>query len=121
MHREDGRRRFPEYVSGLHEEIADHGLKNSIIFLGYVSKLDQIQIMKKCIAVIQPTLFEGGPGGGAIYDSVALGIPSIVSDIEVNKEIDDDSVHLFHVGDPGDLAEEKCPAFRLAGKRISRF
>ena len=37
--------------------------------------------------MLQPTLFEGGPGGGAVYDAVSLGVPSIVSDIPVNREI----------------------------------
>ena len=36
---------------------------------------------------MQPTLFEGGPGGGSVYDAIALGVPSIVSDIPINREI----------------------------------
>ena len=37
--------------------------------------------------MIQPTLFEGNPGGGAVVDAQAYGVPCIVSDIPVNREI----------------------------------
>ena len=54
--------------------------------------------MKESIAVIQPTLFEGGPGGGSIYDAISLGVPAIISDIPVNREIDSELLRFFPVG-----------------------
>jgi glycosyltransferase involved in cell wall biosynthesis len=62
--------------------------------------------MKHAHAVLQPTLFEGGPGGGSVYDAVSLGVPAIVSDIPVNLEIDDPTVSFFRARDPQDLAEK---------------
>ena len=52
-------------------------------------------LLKKSIAVIQPTLFEGGPGGGASYDAISLGKPLIVSDIAVNREIEENERVFF--------------------------
>jgi glycosyltransferase involved in cell wall biosynthesis len=96
--------RFPDYFESLQNLILDLDLKSKILILGYIPKLDQLQVLKNCIGIIQPTLFEGGPGGGAVYESVAYGIPSIVSDIPVNKELNDDTVTFFKTGSPEDLA-----------------
>ena len=95
--------RFPGYMGNLMEEISELRLQDHILLLGHIPKFDQICIMKGCIAVIQPTLFEGGPGGGSVYDAVALGVPSIVSDIPVNKEIVDNNVLFFKAGSEQDL------------------
>lgn len=92
------------YFSDLVKEIESMGISKNIIFLGHVPKLDQVQIMKKCIALIQPTLFEGGPGGGSVYDALSIGIKTIVSDIEVNREIDDELNTFFKAEDHMDLA-----------------
>lgn len=96
--------RFP----GLYEEIIlkikNMSLENNIKFLGYIPKGDQLSIMNNSIGVIQPTLFEGGPGGGEVYDAVSMGIPAIVSDINVNKEIDEESVIFFKIGSEMDLS-----------------
>jgi glycosyltransferase involved in cell wall biosynthesis len=96
--------RFPEYFNELKKLISTLGLDDKIQILGYIPKDDQLAILKNAIGVIQPTLFEGGPGGGAIYDSVAYGIPSIVSDIAVNMEINDETVTFFKTGSSSDLA-----------------
>jgi glycosyltransferase involved in cell wall biosynthesis len=90
-------------MENLMREISELRLQDHILLLGHIPKLDQIYIMKECIAVIQPTLFEGGPGGGSVYDAVALGVPSIVSDIPVNKEIVDKNVLFFKAGSEQDL------------------
>jgi glycosyltransferase involved in cell wall biosynthesis len=55
--------------------------------------------------VLQPTLFEGGPGGGAVYDAVSLGVPAILSDIPVNREIENEpNLFYFEAGSAPDLA-----------------
>ena len=59
--------------------------------------------------MLQPTLFEGGPGGGATFDAVALGVPSILSDLPVNLEINDPIVTFFKTG----CAEALANALKL--------
>ncbi|MFV8333119.1 glycosyltransferase family 4 protein [Flavobacterium sp. GSP14] len=103
--------RFPDYFNSLQELITELKLNDKIRILGYIPKSDQLQILKNCIAIIQPTLFEGGPGGGAVYESVGYGIPSIVSDIPVNKELDDESVTFFVTGSSIDLANKMIEVF----------
>jgi glycosyltransferase involved in cell wall biosynthesis len=96
--------RFPNYVPELLGQVRRLGLAGRIHFLGHVPKRHQIEIMKNCIALVQPTLCEGGPGGGAVYDAVALGIRAVASDIPVNLEIADPLVRFFSSSDPDDLA-----------------
>jgi glycosyltransferase involved in cell wall biosynthesis len=87
------------------QHVENLGLTNAIHFLGHIPKTDQLALMLRSVAVLQPTLFEGGPGGGAVYMAVANGVPAIISDIEVNKEIQNESlVTFFKASDANDLA-----------------
>lgn len=98
--------RHPPHIEYLKQLIIDLGMKDKIRCLGFIPKIEQIEIMKASQAVIQPTIFEGGPGGGSIADSVSLGIPSIISDIKTNLEIHDDTIAFFKAQDPADLCEK---------------
>lgn len=73
-------------------------------FLGLIPKRDQLALLRGCLALIQPTRFEGGPGGGSVYEAIGLGVPCVVSDIPVNLEIDQGDVVFFRTGDAADLA-----------------
>jgi len=97
--------RVPEYFEKLLDLAIELGIKDDVKILGHISKIDQIALLKNSIAVIQPTLFEGGPGGGASYDAISLGKPLIISDIEVNREIDkDERVFFFKAKNAESLA-----------------
>jgi glycosyltransferase involved in cell wall biosynthesis len=82
------------------------GIAPRLHVLGLVPKREQIALLRGARALIQPTLSEGGPGGGAAYDAVSLGVPALLSDIPVNREIHDRGVQFFRVGDAGDLASK---------------
>ena len=79
--------RNPGYVRGLMERVEALEISDNCYFLGLIPKLEQIAIMRSAIAVIQPTLFEGSPGGLAVADAIGVGQRVIVSDIPVNREI----------------------------------
>ncbi len=96
----------PKYVSNLLEEVKKLQCRDNIHFLGYIPKTDQISIMKQSIGIIQPTLFEGGPGGGAVYNALCLGICCLISDISVNREIEGyNTVSFFDPTDYKHLAD----------------
>jgi glycosyltransferase involved in cell wall biosynthesis len=84
-HTEDSR--DPYYFARLMRYVNDHRLSEHVRILGLIPKRDQIELLKHSVAVIQPTCFEGGPGGGSVYDAISLGVPTVVSDIPVNREI----------------------------------
>lgn len=98
--------RKPEYIDELKALIKKLGIENKVYLLGCIQKEEQLEIMKKSVAVINTTLFEGGPGGGCVWDACALGIQSIISDIPVNLEIKDNLVHFFKKGNEDDLCNK---------------
>lgn len=95
--------RNPSYISELNRSLDNLGIKTRVHMLGHIPKIDQISLLKGALALIQPTRFEGGPGGGATYDAVAVGTPVILSDIDVNKEILLDHVKFFITGNEESL------------------
>lgn len=98
--------RNPDYINSLKKKIEAMNCVNNIHFVGYVSKDDQIEIMRNSIGLIQPTLFEGGPGGGATYNAICLGKPCLLSDIPVNLEASSyEKVYYFEKGNPQSLSK----------------
>jgi glycosyltransferase involved in cell wall biosynthesis len=68
-------------------------------------------LIENASCLIQPTLYEGGPGGGAVYDAYMYGIPIILSDIEINNEVVDcGNIIRFDAGNSADL----CSKMNLA-------
>jgi len=104
--------RWPEHFSNLKNIIEKNHLGDYIHILGLIPKDDQLAIMRGSLGVVQPTLFEGGPGGGAVYDAVSTGTPSIVSDIPVNREIDLGVIRFFAAGSADDLAAKMMEMLR---------
>lgn len=96
--------RFPDHFGQLMQKATIDGVADRILVLGLIPKLDQIALMRGALALVQPTLFEGGPGGGAVYDAVSVGQRSLVSDIAVNTEIDEPGVTFFEAGNAASLA-----------------
>ena len=112
--------RFPEYVNDFLHLVEKLTLSDHITFLGYIPKRDQLEIMKSANAVIQTTLFEGTPGGGAVYDAIALGVPAIVSDIPINYELPlSQNLVLFKVNNAIDLANKMQTFWHNPPKRSS--
>jgi glycosyltransferase involved in cell wall biosynthesis len=105
--------RNPQHKHYIFKAIAKLDLSTNVRLLGHIPKSDQIALMRGAKAVIQPTLFEGGPGGGSGYEAIALGVPLLLSDIAVNREIDEaDHVYFFKTSDADELA-------RLMARQLS--
>ena len=77
---------------------------DSVIITGHLEREEHLMLMGNSIGIIQPTLFEGGPGGGAVYDAIALGIPCIVSNISINQEIIGENIYFFEPKDRDELS-----------------
>lgn len=101
-----GDNKFPDFIYELFRESKALKIRKYLHFTGLTPKREQIEIMKKSIALIQPTLFEGGPGGFAVYNAIALGIPVIISDIAVNLEVEGNNISIFKRSDANNLAEK---------------
>ncbi|AXI54201.1 hypothetical protein C1J05_06595 [Sulfitobacter sp. JL08] len=106
--------RVSDRLGTLKNFISNHGVEKSVRILGLIPKLDQIAIMRGAISVVQPTSFEGGPGGGSIFDAISLGVQTIVSDIPVNREISSLVTQFFELNNSEDL--ERAMRIALASK-----
>ncbi|MDZ4666606.1 MAG: glycosyltransferase [bacterium] len=98
--------RNPKYLSELQKLLIDNNIQNRVHLLGYISKNEQQYLMAKAIGLVQPTLFEGGPGGGSAYEAIAMGKKVLLSDILVNKEINKSNCLFFEALNPDDFADK---------------
>jgi glycosyltransferase involved in cell wall biosynthesis len=112
--------RNSSYAGTLGARVQTLGISDVCHFLGLIPKLDQIAIMREAIAVIQPTLFEGSPGGLAICDAVSLGQRVILSDIPVNREIQQYVDEYFLPDKPRALFASMCRVKGEARPKIDR-
>jgi len=111
--------RRPGYLQELLQFAESLGVRDRIHVLGLIPKREQIALMRGAVALLQPTLCEGGPGGGAVYDAVSLGVRALVSDIAVNREIDEPGVSFFRTGDPTALAHLMADALSNPGRPLA--
>jgi len=97
---EDWRR--PEHFSTLTEFIEKHHLADRIRIVGLLPRDQQVQVLRRAIAVVQPSFFEGW--NSVLEDARALGKQAIVSDIPVHREHALPSATYFEPNDPEELA-----------------
>jgi glycosyltransferase involved in cell wall biosynthesis len=112
--------RFPQYFDELLDLLRNLGIYNVVKILGHIPKADQISLLKNSLAVIQTTLFEGGPGGGASYDAVSLGVPVIASSIPINLEMNCGDITFFEAGNHRELSRAMVASnFNKAEKKTN--
>ncbi|CAN1212240.1 Glycosyl transferase family 1 domain-containing protein [Tumidithrix helvetica PCC 7403] len=95
--------RNPEYFKQLLSSIERLGLKENLRVLGLIPRIEQIQLMRRCIAIIQPSLFEGW--STVIEDARMLGKPILVSDFPVHLEQNPPHAYFFERRNAEQLAE----------------
>ncbi|MBE5823711.1 MAG: glycosyltransferase family 4 protein [Butyrivibrio sp.] len=105
-----------EYCDELKKMVEELQLEKNVFFVGFIPKMDQIQMIKDSVALIQPSLFEGDPGGCSVYNAYSLMVPSIMADIRVNNEVgDSELIRHFEAKNSKNLADEM--KLLLEGKR----
>lgn len=73
-----------EYADTITQTIKNFGIQKQVHILGLIPKIDQMQLMRRCLAVIQPSLFEGW--STVVEDARVFGKSIILSDIPVHLE-----------------------------------
>jgi glycosyltransferase involved in cell wall biosynthesis len=76
--------RFPAYFQKLQEYIAALGIGDLVRILGLIPREHQIQLLRRCLFVVQPSLFEGL--SLIVQECRALGKPIVLSDLDVHRE-----------------------------------
>ena len=76
--------RYPGYMDELEQTIDKLGITNLVHILGQIPRHDQIQLIRRSLFVVQPSLFEGL--SLIVQECRTLGKPIILSDLDVHKE-----------------------------------
>lgn len=94
--------RQPDYSDTILQTIHKSGISQQIYLLGLIPKFDQVQLMRRSLAVIQPSLFEGW--STLVEDARCLGKRIILSDLPVNIEQNPPNCIFFERNSPDALA-----------------
>ena len=76
--------RDKEYFNSLLRLIHEQGVASQVHVLGLIARSEQMQLMRRALAVVQPSLFEGW--STVVEDARSLGKRIVMSDIDVHKE-----------------------------------
>ena len=109
-----------QYYFSIKKLIERNGLQNKVILFSNLEKNAQLNLIYNSKALIQPSLFEGGPGGFSVYEAISFNKPILVSDIKVNKEINYNKVFYFKANSYIDLSKKIEKIYKKKFKKISR-
>ncbi|NEO21422.1 glycosyltransferase [Moorena sp. SIO4A5] len=101
--------RNPGYYNKFLSCIHQLGLHNDVRVLGLIPKVDQFQLLRGSIALLQPSLFEGWHTG--VEEARLLGKTLLLSDIPVHQEQDPPNRLFFDPYSPETLAKQMLVAF----------
>lgn len=76
--------RHPDFFNEITQMVKGLGIADCVQLLGFISREDQLCLMKNALAVIQPSLFEGW--STVIEDAKAIQAKVIASNISVHQE-----------------------------------
>lgn len=96
--------RNPDYFTTIKNFVAKHELQEQVLFLGFIDRKEQLQLMANAIAIIQPSLFEGW--STVAEDAKALNQFILISDIPLHKEQIQQNCLFFNPEDEHDLAKK---------------
>jgi glycosyltransferase involved in cell wall biosynthesis len=104
--------REPHYQDRILQTIHRLGLAGQVYLLGLIPRFHQLQLMRRSLAVIQPSLFEGW--STVVEDAKSLGKRILLSDLEVHREQNPPSVAFFPPDSARDLAKHIAAAWESA-------
>lgn len=105
--------RHPRYFDELLAAANQAGIAAQLHFLGVVPRIDQVQLMRAAVAMVQPSRFEGW--STVVEDARALGCPIALSDLAVHREQAPPAAHYFALDDVGALADALRTAWDRRG------
>ena len=76
--------RGSDYLERIESFLSENDLRDAIRILDLIPRADQVALMRRAIALLQPSAFEGW--STVVEDAKTLGKPLVVSDIAVHRE-----------------------------------
>ena len=95
--------RDPHYIKHIYKTIDEFQLTERVHLLGLIPKIDQVQLIRTCLAMIQPSLFEGW--STVVEDARCFGKRIALSDLPVHLEQNPPDALFFARSEPAQLAE----------------
>jgi glycosyltransferase involved in cell wall biosynthesis len=92
-----------QYPSEFVASISSHGVRGCFILLGLIPRRHVYGLMRRSLAVLQPSLFEGW--SSSIEEAKSLGKRIIASDIQVHREQNAPDANYFDPHNPQQLAD----------------
>ena len=92
------------YFASLCEKISQWNLREQFIYLGVVPREHVLLLMRQCVSVLNPSLFEGW--GMSVDEARSLGKQVIVSDIAAHREQNPPKAIFFDPKNRDELAEK---------------
>lgn len=95
--------RDPAYPALVRDALRENGIAEHVRLLGLLPRRAQIELLRRCVAVIQPSLFEGW--STVVEDARVLGRPLLLSGIAVHREQAPPGACYFEPESADELAE----------------
>ena len=95
--------RDPAYAGTIRVALRTDGLGEQVNLLGLLPRVQQVALMRRAVAIVQPSLFEGW--STIVEDARTLGRPALLSDIAVHREQNPPGARFFDPHSPEVLAD----------------
>lgn len=96
--------RTRDYYSSILAAIDAEGVRANVRLLGLLPRSEQIALVRRSLAIVQPSRFEGW--STVVEDARLLGKSILMSDLDVHVEQAPSHGSYFRVGDAADLADK---------------
>jgi glycosyltransferase involved in cell wall biosynthesis len=117
--------RNKEYFNEILRRLHELGVARQVHLLGLISRQEQVQLMRRSLAVVQPSLFEGW--STVVEDARTLGKTILLSDLDVHREQNPPGAAFFRRSSAEDLADLLAEWWTrgnegpdLAGEKVAR-
>ncbi len=106
-------RRNPNHPSEVVKFISSYGLENEFRFLGMIPYENILKLLRNSAGMINPSFFEGW--STTVEEAKALGVPLILSDLNVHKEQVSEPCYFFDPNDINSIASVLAKAWGELG------
>jgi glycosyltransferase involved in cell wall biosynthesis len=94
--------RHAGYFAGLFQKLSEWGIRNQVIYLGMIPYEHVLLLMRQCVCVLNPSLFEGF--GLSVDEARSIGKQTLLSDIPAHREQNPPKAVFFNPYDAEGLA-----------------
>ena len=96
--------RNKNHFENILQYVKENDLQRNIKFLGLIDYIDVLTLMRHCVSIINPSLFEGW--SSTVEEAKSIGKNMILSNLNVHKEQNPSNSVYFDPHDEKDLAEK---------------